>query len=667
MEMRFTPTSRPTRRSRTGQQVPFDEGILEGEVPLHSRSRDLGKQDASFSARKRVEMILGAALALGMACFVTTSFHLSFQAASETEIFLHREIISEAAQEHKDPALFYENTTYTDECRNHYLKNSTWGKLRAPFVDKDRVKYLVQSMNSTVRIIPTLATYNKDNLSNFTEATLESLPDSFIIKPSHTTGSVARFDNGTYNCFKQCNFNFAPKTPEGSVSRMKENMKHIIKGSRYIENLERQYKYIKPNIIIEEHLPMEGMLEYHWWIVNGHPVFVCIRCNEITAARGSYFSSRFEQLNVTSSLEPCENLRKPSTWDEMQTIVRQLGKHIDGIVRLDLYANDEAVWFSEFTFSSASCRGHFKPLAADALLYNVLHNRLGQEMVTPQFVEAYINQMSWVLVDMDSLTFTQGAVASSDQYPSLQDLCQDVVTATNGTSEETRSCYRSAAQAESYPLRCVSKKDGELTAVGQMTKTTLETVMDRVDWPWVIMLGILLVGLASYRIGEKQRRHQYWNVLLYLLCQLVYKCLKPSFQGLFSPDSVVTTIVESVKAFTIVHPMSSQLVVISHLGTYWTEIAAWRAKSLKMMLFWYFMFELATSFVNELSHHMEDDIGVRCTRVMFVYEMKHYAIDDMIRAYLLSPFLVYGYLLPKFVCHCLFSIWSLIARIILGV
>ena len=40
---------------------------------------------------------------------------------------------------------------------------------------------------------------------------------------------------------------------------------------------------------------------------------------------------------------------------------------------------------------------------------------------------------------------------------------------------------------------------------------------------------------------------------------------------------------------------------------------------------------------------------VHCTRVAFKESAKRYAFDDLIRAYVLPPFFVYGYLLPKFI------------------
>lgn len=82
------------------------------------------------------------------------------------------------------------------------------------------------------------------------------------------------------------------------------------------------------------------------------------------------------------------------------------------------------------------------------------------------------------------------------------------------------------------------------------------------------------------------------------------------------------------------------------------QLAAWRATSLESMLIWQLMYELIPAFVNECAHHTDVSSATKCARLLFIDSVQRYAVDEVIRAYILPPFLVYGYLLPKFlVCH----------------
>jgi hypothetical protein len=134
---------------------------------------------------------------------------------------------------------------------------------------------------------------------------------------------------------------------------------------------------------------------------------------------------------------------------------------------------------------------------------------------------------------------------------------------------------------------------------------------------------------------------------------VLYKSLQPNSAGLLAPSSIPATVVDSIRAFIVIHPVSSKLIAWSHVGTYWFEVFAWRAKTLQGVITWYIMYELVASFTNEYLHITEEDVGIRCTRVAFINEMKQYAVNDVVRAYLLPPFCTYGYLLPKLLLDAL--------------
>ena len=105
---------------------------------------------------------------------------------------------------------------------------------------------------------------------------------------------------------------------------------------------------------------------------------------------------------------------------------------------------------------------------------------------------------------------------------------------------------------------------------------------------------------------------------------------------------------QSFAAFAYVHPLSPPLLPLCHFATYWFLIAAWRSKSPRNLLMWQLLYEMQAS-IGEFAHISEHQDAVHCTRVAFKESAKRYAFDDLIRGYVLPPFFVYGYLLPKFI------------------
>ena len=365
-----------------------------------------------------------------------------------------------------------------------------------------------------------------------------------------------------------------------------------------------------------------GMKLYHWWLADGQPIFVSQPCSDGEL----YYSTRHGSLHALST---CQGTETPPMWDRMQHVVKQLGPVQEGIVSLDLYANQEQVYFSNLSSDTLTL-----PETLKGLLHGALE--VQSNLWTPSYVERLVNDMSWVLVSFPHST--------TSKHANIKSLCDEA-------ADSGHECPKNDMDAmeEDYPIRCASiNANDELSTIGQWRIPTFETVITRVDWPWALTLATVLVILKVTNIGSQVKRsHVPRTVLVYLLAVVAYKYMQPSTAGLFSPQPLSTTIIESFQAFAIVHPMSSPYIAWSHIATYWFEIAAWRSRTVRGTLFWYFMYELVASYVNEHFHVTEEDNAIRCTRVSFVHDMKQYAVDDVVRAYLLPPFFCYLYLLPK--------------------
>lgn len=548
--------------------------------------------------------------------------------------------------------------TYTGECRRFKLTNTTWGQSVAPFVDKVGAKILVEQMGTAVKIVPTIAVYDTANISDFDAMYMKALPDS-IIKPAHATGWTAQVQNKSYVCFKGCkqetlkfqSWLGEPSEIEQAHKVAKKVMQYTLSDvpSPEFQKKEPQYGFVPRRVLIEHRLPVERMKEYHWWIANGQPVFVCIRCDEGRTKRGSYYSSAFQKLEITSVLEPCLHLSRPKTWEKMISIVKKMGERVPGVACIDLYADDWDVYFSEITFTRGKCRTYFQPLVADALLYAMSNDILAAKSITADYVEKTVADRSWVHVsfDLGEPLLSTNKVVNATGFPSGPDLCGNQTTANSSV------CDHTIDSVASWDLHCVISKENALTAVGQSKIRTIGRLVQKIDWLLVLGLVVLLVFV---KFGHKTRQldqpgSQVFHCFLYLAAVAVFKTFQTNSAGLLSPRPIWYTVVESYQAFKIVHPVTSPAIAISHFATYWISVGAFFSKRLTTMLILWCLYEVCTAFVNEYFHFGEEDDSVRCMRVSFILYTKEYAINDVVRVYLLPPLFVYGYLLPKMMLY----------------
>jgi hypothetical protein len=321
---------------------------------------------------------------------------------------------------------------------------------------------------------------------------------------------------------------------------------------------------------------------------------------------------------------------------------------VPGVVRIDLYASNAHIYFSEFTFTNNGCRIFFEPLVVDAMLYGLLHQQLTPRFVSAETVERFVNnEHTYVLTALfhESHAEDDGSPIST-LHPNSWTMCRRSKLFGGNFSD----CFDLTEKLKAeYPLRCVAiNPDHDFVLVGQWRIPSWETVLQRVDWPWALLLFLMCVFLKATHLGLQRNRHQGKAILLYLGSVVMYKYFQPSCLGLLSPYFFSRSISGSIQIFKYVHHPSSPAIGWTHAGTYWFQLMAWRSTTVQGVLVWYLLYESVAAFANEYVHMAEaTDYAIRCARVSFVQEMKQYAVDDTMRAYLLPPILVYGYLLPK--------------------
>ena len=369
-------------------------------------------------------------------------------------------------------------------------------------------------------------------------------------------------------------------------------------------------------------------------------------------------------------------LVRPSNWDEQVNVVSQLAKSVPGIVRIDLYASESDIIFSEFTYTTGFCgmRMNFNPRVADGLLYAVQYGVVEPAAVTPELVRSIIHDTSWIIL-MDGRTVHPESFRA---FPSPLDLCEYVNThisydyTTWESDKDVMHCLKKMKKVATAPLRCVAlpSDDSSLTVSSDVKKASfLAAMTHHIDWERVLPLLMAVTVMSYMKIGTRKQKNQYMNNMLYLVGMLLYTRLTlPYVKSTFSAHSILDISKQSFEAFVYVHPIESPHIALSHFATYWFYIAAWRSKSTRNLLFWALLVETVAAGVNEYVHLLDDQDVVHCTRVIFKDTMKNYAFDNLIREYVLPPFFVYGYLLPKFIMHWVKGpmLWLVVGMVLLG-
>ncbi|KAL3796146.1 hypothetical protein HJC23_000649, partial [Cyclotella cryptica] len=367
--------------------------------------------------------------------------------------------------------MWSKDESYFSECKQRFIRNETWGELHAPYVDKVQAKEILAKSNvPDLRIIPTLAILDKDNISSYSLEFMRSIPQPYIIKASHVSGGVARVFNNTYHCFKYCNNAKVLPLDNDAFTASQQQIDEDINTEYEKFGGETQYKYIKPRIIFEEDIISGGKTQTdvtYWWLTNGKPVFISHQCGERKENQQGFqmkrifLSTDFRRLPIIFNRDTCDDvmLDKPKSWDTQLQVATDIGKLFPAeVVRLDLYGGGEMVWLSEFTFTTGGCWKTFKPRVTDGFLYAVAHGKIPTESVTAEYVQKLLSGDSWVVVSYDE----KGEKLStfSGAYPSPVDMCMVLEDFFNPEQKYKRtrlyqSCIKESQKLSDYPVRCI--------------------------------------------------------------------------------------------------------------------------------------------------------------------------------------------------------------------
>jgi len=216
-----------------------------------------------------------------------------------------------------------------------------WLKIndRKPEYNKLVDKYLVREyISNTIGeeyLIPLLGVWD-----SFDEIDFDSLPEQFVLKCTHDSGSVVI-------CKDKKAFDYAAA---------KKKIERKLKKNMYWWAREWVYKDLMPRIIAEQYMEdsfTAELRDYKFFAFNGEAKMIFVatdRQNANEETKFDFFDMEYNHLDFTHGHPNAEVLpEKPKDIDKMRELTEILSKGLPH-VRVDFYYVEEKIYFGEITF-----------------------------------------------------------------------------------------------------------------------------------------------------------------------------------------------------------------------------------------------------------------------------------------------------------------------------
>lgn len=212
-------------------------------------------------------------------------------------------------------------------------------------VDKYEVRNYIKETIGEEYLIPLLGVYDR-----FEDIDFDKLPNSFVLKPTHTSGDI-------YICKNKADIDY---------KYLKKLVNKWLKRRYYWLHREWPYKNIKPRIICEQYMVDESGIElkdYKFFCFHGKVKCLFVGSGRMSESgvKADYYDPEwnplpFERTHPKSG----KSFPKPKELDKMIEVAEKLASNFI-FVRVDLYLVNGQVYFGELTFHPASGYGKFEP------------------------------------------------------------------------------------------------------------------------------------------------------------------------------------------------------------------------------------------------------------------------------------------------------------------
>ena len=235
--------------------------------------------------------------------------------------------------------------SYNEKMQVSKIYNPTGLKTR--LTDKYTVREWIKSKIGEKYLIPLYGVCD-----SFDEIDFENLPEQFVIKCNHDSGSVI----------------LCPDKNKFDINSARKKINRALSRDYAWPAFEMHYKNIPPKIIIEKYMG-DSINDYKFLCFDGKPFYCWVDFDRFTNHKRNIYNLDWElqPFNQCEYGNYLKEVPKPKNFDEMKNIAGELCKNFDH-VRVDLYVIDEKIYFGEMTFTNA---GGFEKIIPDEWSYKL--------------------------------------------------------------------------------------------------------------------------------------------------------------------------------------------------------------------------------------------------------------------------------------------------------
>lgn len=227
---------------------------------------------------------------------------------------------------------------HTFQEKTQWLKLHCTDPLYTQLVDKYEVRKFVADRIGEEHLIPLLGVYER-----FEDINFDNLPDQFVLKSTHDSGSVVI-------CKNKQTFN---------IKAAHKKLNKSLHRNYYWQGREYPYKNVPPRIVAEKFMVdenNEGQIpDYKFFTFGGKPEMLFIAEGRFSKSGTSFtfFDMDWNILPILAKGHGDGNHHKvvpmPACFSEMKEVVQKLCFDIP-FVRVDVYLINNKVYFGEYTF-----------------------------------------------------------------------------------------------------------------------------------------------------------------------------------------------------------------------------------------------------------------------------------------------------------------------------
>lgn len=249
---------------------------------------------------------------------------------------------------HSGKKLSFRNPqTYNEKLQ--WLKYYYHNPLQTQLVDKYEVREYIKEKFGEENLTKCYGVFDK-----WEEIDFAKLPDQFVVKCTHDSGSV-------YVCKDKKAFEY---------EKCKEIITKGLNRNQFYLSREWPYKNVKPRIMIEEYLhddKTDDLIDYKFLCFNGEPrrLYTVSLRNDKYGAKEDFFDLSWNHLSIrhfydNSTVPPT----KPKNFEQMIECAKTLSKGFPH-VRVDFFEANGKMYFGEMTFFDSGGRKPFTPESVD--------------------------------------------------------------------------------------------------------------------------------------------------------------------------------------------------------------------------------------------------------------------------------------------------------------